>query len=116
MTEAQVVVRHDEPVLEVDGKPVAPLMVFVNPTSGDWQRGLSTVRRAAAAGINIVSFVNHDLPMPRAGEEANYASWDGMIDAIPAAKRNRDYKNDVARLAGKALGRKAAAGAAPQGR
>jgi len=88
MTEAHVVVRHDEPVLEVDGKPVAPLMVFVNPTSGDWQRGLSTVRRAAAAGINIVSFVNHDLPMPRAGEEANYASWDGMIDAILEANPN----------------------------
>ena len=88
MTEARVVIRHDQPVLEVNGKPVAPLMVFVNPTAGDWQRGLSTVRRAAAAGVNIVSFVNHELPMPRAGEEADYTSWDRIIDAILEANPN----------------------------
>ena len=31
-----------------------------------------------------------------------------VLDAIPAAKRNRDYKPEVARLAGRALGRKVA--------
>jgi multimeric flavodoxin WrbA len=31
-----------------------------------------------------------------------------VLDSIPAAQRNRDYKSEVARLAGRALGRKAA--------
>jgi hypothetical protein len=69
-------------------------MVFVNPTAGDWQRGLSTVRRAAAtggaapAGVNIVSFVNHELPMPHDGEPADYTSWDRMIGDILEANPN----------------------------
>jgi beta-galactosidase len=86
--EARVVGVDGQPRLEVNGRPTAPLMVFVNPTSGDWKKGLSTVRRAAAAGVNIVSFVNHSFPMPHGDQEPDYTSWDRMIDEILAANPN----------------------------
>jgi len=82
---ARVVASLGGPRLEINGRAVAPLVLFVNPTSGDWQAGLSTVRRAAAAGVDIVSFVDHNLPAAAPGREPDFASWDAKIDAILAA-------------------------------
>ena len=85
---ARVVVKQGQPVLEVNGRPLAPLMLFVNLTGANPEGGLSTVRRAAAAGINIVSFVNHAFPLPRPGEPADYSSWDAQVEAIVLANPN----------------------------
>jgi hypothetical protein len=80
--EARVVTRKAGPVLEVNGKPTAPLILFVNLTSDNPEAGLSTVRRAAAAGVNIVSFVCHHFPMPKPGEQPDYRQWDDQVEAI----------------------------------
>lgn len=79
---AQVVNRKGVPTLLVNGKPVPPLMVFVNLVGEKREAGLSIVRRAAQAGVHIVSFVVHLFPWTQADETPNYRPFEEQIDAI----------------------------------
>lgn len=85
---AEVTVTQQGPALLVNGKRAAPLTLFINLTGGNPDAGLSTVRRAAAVGVNIVSFVCHHFPWPKPGEQADYGEWDRQIDAILQANPN----------------------------
>jgi len=86
--ETKVVAGKHGPVLLVNGKRAAPLTLFINLTGAKPDAGLSTVRRAAAVGVNIVSFVCHHFPWPKPGEQADYSQWDRQIDAILQANPN----------------------------
>ncbi len=79
---ARVAVRRGVPVLLINGKPVTPLMVFVNLVGENRRAGLSTVRRAAQAGVNLVSFVEHYFPMAPPGEKPNYQPYEQQIEAV----------------------------------
>lgn len=79
---AQVVARKGVPTLLVNGKPVPPLMVFVNLVGEKREAGLSIIRRAAQAGVHIVSFVVHLFPWTPPGETPNYRPFEEQIEAI----------------------------------
>lgn len=79
---AQVVARKGVPTLLVNGKPVPPLMAFVNLVGEKREAGLSIIRRAAQAGVHIVSFVVHLFPWTPPGETPNYRPFEEQIDAI----------------------------------
>lgn len=79
---AQVVARKGVPTLLVNGKPVPPLMVFVNLVGKSREAGLSTVRRAAGAGVHLVSFPVHQFPWTPPGETPDYRPFEEQIDAI----------------------------------
>lgn len=79
---AQVVSRKGVPTLLVNGKPVPPLMVFVNLVGEKREAGLSIIRRAAQAGVHIVSFVVHLFPWTPPGETPNYRPFEEQIEAI----------------------------------
>lgn len=79
---ARVAVRQGVPILLVNGEPIAPLMVFVNLVGENREAGLSTVRRAAQAGVHLVSFVVHSFPWASAGEKPDYRPYEQQMDAI----------------------------------
>ncbi len=79
---AQVQKRNGVPTLLVNGKAVPPLMLFVNLVGEKREAGLSTVRRAARAGVHIVSFVEHYLPWAPPGETPTYRPYEEQIEAI----------------------------------
>ncbi|MER3473120.1 MAG: hypothetical protein C4335_03620 [Armatimonadota bacterium] len=79
---ARVAVRQGVPILLVNDEPVAPLMVFVNLVGEKREAGLSTVRRAAQAGVHLVSFVVHPFPWASAGEKPDYRPYEEQMDAI----------------------------------
>lgn len=79
---ARVTVRRGVPVLLVNGEHVAPLMVFVNLEGEKREAGLSIVRRAAQAGVNMVSFVVHYFPWAHPGETPNYRPYEEQIETI----------------------------------
>lgn len=78
----RVTTRRGVPALLINGKPVTPLMVFVNLLGENRRAGLSTVRRAAQAGVNLVSFVEHYFPMTPPGEKPNYQPYEQQIEAV----------------------------------
>ena len=79
---AQVALRQGVPTLLVNGKPVPPLMVFVNLVGEKREAGLSTIRRAAGAGVHIVSSVVHFFPWTPPGETPSYQPFEEQMDAI----------------------------------
>ncbi|MGC8785303.1 MAG: hypothetical protein ACP5RN_13075 [Armatimonadota bacterium] len=79
---AQVALRKGVPTLLVNGKPVPPLMLFVNLVGEKREAGLRTIRRAAQAGVHIVSFVVHFFPWTPPGETPNYRPFEEQMDAI----------------------------------
>ncbi len=79
---AQVAIRKGVLTLLVNGKPAPPLMVFVNLVGEKREAGLSIIRRAAQAGVHIVSFVVHLFPWTPPGETPNYRPFEEQIDAI----------------------------------
>jgi beta-galactosidase len=79
---AQVVTRKGMPSLLINGKPTPPLMVFVNLVGEKPEAGLSTIRRAAQAGIHLVSFVVHASPWNPPHQLPDYRPYEEQIEAI----------------------------------
>jgi len=79
---AQVVTRKGVPTLLVNSKPVPPLMVFVNLVGEKREAGMSIIRRAAQAGVHLVSFVVHRFPWAPPGEVPSYRPFEEQIDMI----------------------------------
>jgi len=79
---AQVTIRRGVPILLINGKPTPPLMVFVDLDGQNREAGLSTVRRAAQAGVHLVSFPVHATLWNAPGKPPDYRPFEERIEVI----------------------------------
>ncbi|MHB1461748.1 MAG: beta-galactosidase [Armatimonadota bacterium] len=75
------------PVLQINGKPTAPIMLYTGLIFGSTEIGQAEISAAKQQGVHIVSVIT-TFPWTRPGQTPDYTAVDQWIDKVLAANPN----------------------------
>lgn len=84
---ARVVKSPSGPVLQINGKPTAPLILYTGMIFGSTEIGQAEISLAKDQGVNIISVIT-TFPWARTGQAPDYTAVDQWIDNVLKANPN----------------------------